>query len=94
LIQTIKHAWPLLLGATVLWFGTGMLYILVVVRAREAGFSTQAIGLMQSSYQVGWLIATMLIPFLIRHVGHVRVFATVAALGSAVILTHLFLIDA
>jgi MFS family permease len=94
LIQTIKHVWALLLGTTILWFGTGMLYILVVVRAREAGFSTQAIGLMQSSYQVGWLIAAMLIPFLIRHVGHVRVFATVAALGSAVILTHLFLVDA
>ena len=70
-----------------------MLYILVVVRAREAGFSTQSIGFMQSSYQVGWLIAAVLIPFLIRHVGHVRVFATVAALGSAVILTHLLYIN-
>lgn len=93
MIHTFRHIWALLLGTAVLWFGTGMLYILVVVRAREAGFSTQSIGLMQSSYQVGWLIAAMLIPFLIRHVGHVRVFGAVAALGSAVILTHLLLID-
>ncbi|MCP4470234.1 MAG: MFS transporter [Gammaproteobacteria bacterium] len=94
MIHTIRHIWALLLGTAILWFGTGMLYILVVIRAREAGFSTESIGLMQSSYQVGWLIAALLIPFLIRHVGHVRVFAAVAALGSAVILTHLLLIDA
>lgn len=94
MLHSLKHIWALLLGTAILWFGTGMLYILVVVRARDAGFSTQSIGLMQSSYQIGWLIAALLIPFLIRHVGHVRVFAAVAALGSAVILTHLLLIDA
>ena len=94
MVNIFRHTWPLLLGTTILWFGTGMLFVLVVVRGREAGFSTQAIGFMQSSYQIGWLVAAMLIPFLIRRVGHVRVFATVAALGSAVILTHLLYIDA
>lgn len=93
LFTTVRHTWAVLLGNTVIWFGTGMLFILVVVRGREAGFSTQSIGLMQSSYQVGWLLAAILIPFLIRHVGHVRVFASVAALGSAVILTHLLYIN-
>lgn len=92
-LKLFQHTWAILLGNSILWFGTGMLYILVVVRAKEAGFSTESIGFMQSSYQVGWLIAAVLIPYLIRHVGHVRVFATVAALGSAVILTHLLYIN-
>ncbi len=93
MFATFRHTWAILLGNMILWFGTGMLLVLVVLRAREAGFSTQAIGFMQSSYQVGWLLAAVLIPFLIRHVGHVRVFASMAALGSAVILTHLLYIN-
>jgi MFS family permease len=92
-IQTFRQTSALLLGTSILFLGTGMLYTLVVVRATTAGFSTGAIGVMQSSYQVGWLIAAMLIPFLIRRVGHIRVFAVVAALGSAVILMHVVLVD-
>lgn len=70
-----------------------MLYVLIVVRANEAGFSSQWIGIIQSAYQVGWLVAALIIPSLIQKVGHIRVFAAVAALGSGVILLHLLLID-
>jgi len=71
----------------------GMLYVLIVVRAKEAGFSSQWIGIIQSAYQVGWLVAALIIPSLIHRVGHIRVFAAVAALGSGVILTHLLFIE-
>lgn len=93
MFQTFKNTWALLFGVSVLFLGSGMLYTLMVVRGTQEGFSSQAMGVMQSSYQVGWLLAALLIPALIRSVGHIRVFAAVAAMGSGIILTHLLLIN-
>ncbi len=89
----LKNTATLFLGIAILFFAAGLLFVLVVVRAKEAGFSTQAIGLLQSSYQVGWLIAAVFIPRLIHRVGHIRVFAAMTALGSAVILLQILHID-
>jgi MFS family permease len=93
MLQTFRQIAALLFGITVLTLGMGMLYVLIVVRASEAGFSSQWIGIIQSAYQVGWLVAALIIPSLIHRVGHIRVFAAVAALGSGVILLHLLLIE-
>jgi len=87
--ESMKNTATLFLGIAILFFAAGLLFVLVVVRAKAAGFSTQAIGLLQSSYQVGWLIAAVVIPGLIHRVGHIRVFAAMAALGSAVILLQI-----
>lgn len=89
MLQTLRQTAALMFGITVLTLGAGMLYVLVVVRAKEAGFSSEWIGVIQSAYQVGWLIAALIIPALIRSVGHIRVFAAVSALGSGVILLHI-----
>ena len=93
MLQTFRQIAALLFGITILTLGMGMLYVLIVVRAKEAGFSSQWIGIIQSAYQVGWLVAALIIPSLIHRVGHIRVFAAVAALGSGVILTHLLFIE-
>ena len=93
MLSKLKNTATLFLGIAILFFAGGLLFVLVVVRAREAGFSTQAIGLLQSSYQVGWLIAAVVIPNLIHRVGHIRVFAAMAALASAVILLQILHID-
>ncbi|MCP3999626.1 MAG: MFS transporter, partial [Gammaproteobacteria bacterium] len=87
--ESMKNTATLFLGIAILFFAAGLLFVLVVVRAKAAGFSTQAIGLLQSSYQVGWLIAAVVIPGIIHRVGHIRVFAAMAALGSAVILLQI-----
>ncbi|MCP4009063.1 MAG: MFS transporter, partial [Proteobacteria bacterium] len=60
--ESMKNTATLFLGIAILFFAAGLLFVLVVVRAKAAGFSTQAIGLLQSSYQVGWLIAAVVIP--------------------------------
>lgn len=93
MLQTFRQTAALLFGITILTLGMGMLYVLIVVRAREAGFSSQWIGIIQSAYQVGWLVAALIIPSLIHRVGHIRVFGAVAALGSGVILMHLLFIE-
>jgi len=89
----LKNTATLFLGIAILFMAGGLLFVLVVVRAKEAGFSTQAIGLLQSSYQVGWLVAAVFIPRLINRVGHIRVFAAMTALGSAIILLQILHID-
>jgi len=53
MLQTFRQTAALLFGITILTLGMGMLYVLIVVRAREAGFSSQWIGIIQSAYQVG-----------------------------------------
>jgi MFS family permease len=87
--ENIKNTATLFLSIGILFFAAGLLFVLVVVRAKDAGFSTQAIGLLQSSYQIGWLIAAVLIPSLIHRVGHIRVFAAMAAMGSVIILLQI-----
>ena len=89
----LKNTATLFLGIALLFFSGGMIFVLLVVRAKEAGFSTQAIGVLQTSYQVGWLIAAVYIPRLINRVGHIRVFAAMTAIGSAIILLQILHID-
>ena len=91
--QALRTLWVLFFGVAMLWFGTGVVHSLLVIRADVEGFSTVQIGLLQTSYQLGWLVAALLAPALITRVGHVRVFSAMAAASSAVIIAHLLVID-
>ena len=93
MIQALKSMWALFFGITVLWFGTGMMFNLLVVRADSEGFSTVEIGFMQTAYQLGWIAAAIFAARMIHHVGHIRVFSAMAAAGSAIILMHLLYIN-
>ena len=78
--------WPLLLGMGILMLGSGLLSTLLGVRATLEGFPTPIIGLVMSGYYVGYLAGTQLVPRGLRQVGHVRVFAALAALASVAAL--------
>ena len=93
MIHALKSMWVLYFGAAVLWLGTGMSFSLLIVRADAEGFSAFQIGLMQTSYQIGWIVAAIVAPRMILNVGHVRVFGAMAAASSAVIITHLIYIN-
>ena len=51
-------------------------------------FSTVSIGLLGSTYFMGFAIGCVLGPYLIRRVGHIRTFTAMAAIASAVPLVH------
>ena len=91
--SNIRNTTSLFLGVGLLFLSSGMLFTLVVVRAKDAGFSTQAIAVLQSSYQFGWLLAAIFISSLIHRVGHIRVFAALTALASSVILLQILYIQ-
>ena len=68
--------------------GAGLQSTLLGVRATIEVFPTTVIGIIMSCYYVGYLIGTRLAPQLLRRVGPVRVFATLAALASVAVLVH------
>jgi MFS family permease len=73
----------LLGGLGVLLAGVGLLGTLLGVRATTAAFGNLQIGLIMAGYYIGYIVGTLVVPRLIRNVGHVRCFAAFAALAAA-----------
>jgi len=68
--------------------GDGLQGTLLAVRADQEGFATAITGLVMSSFYVGFLLGSIMTPKITAQVGHIRVFAALAALASAAILVH------
>ncbi|GAA6178995.1 MULTISPECIES: MFS transporter [unclassified Shimia] len=82
----IKGSWPLLLGMLLLMVGNGMHGTLLGIRGEVAGFSTFEMSMVMSAYFLGFLGGSRLAPEMIRRVGHVRVFAALGSMISAVLI--------
>jgi MFS family permease len=72
----------------VLMLGAGLQSTLLGVRATLEGFPTPVIGMVMSCYYVGYVFGTLIAPPLLRQVGHIRVFAALAAIASAAVLVQ------
>ncbi len=68
--------------------GDGLQGTLLAVRADQEGFTATITGLIMSSFYAGFLAGSVLTPKIMVRVGHIRVFAALAALASASILIH------
>ncbi|NRB03368.1 MAG: MFS transporter [Rhodobacteraceae bacterium] len=88
MIQVFKSAWALLLGMCLLMIGNGMQGTLLGIRGEIEGFSTFEMSMVMSAYFAGFLGGSRMAPGMIRRVGHVRVFAALASLISAVIILY------
>ncbi len=86
MVDFFKGAWPLLLGMLLLMVGNGMHGTLLGIRGESAGFSTFEMSMVMSAYFVGFLGGSQMTPEMIRRVGHVRVFAALASMISAVLI--------
>ncbi len=84
MIYALSPVAALLIGVAILLTGQGLQGILVPVRAGLEGFSTIAIGLIGAGYFLGFTLGCLKTGGLVRRVGHVRVFAAMTALASAV----------
>jgi MFS family permease len=87
-LQVLSSAWALLLGMCLLMVGNGMQGTLMGIRGAIENFSTFEMSIVMSCYFVGFLGGSRLAPGLIRRVGHVRVFAALASLISAVMILY------
>ena len=85
-LNVITTNWPLLLGMGVLMLGAGLQSTLLGLRATLDGFPTLVTGIVMSCYYVGYVLGTVTAPPLLRQLGHIRVFAALAAVASVAIL--------
>ncbi|MFN3937615.1 MAG: MFS transporter [Gemmobacter sp.] len=88
MIGVLGNTWPLLLGVMLLMVGNGVQASLLGIRGAIEGFSTYQMSLVMSAYFVGFLGGSRLAPGMIRRVGHVRVFAALGSLISAVLILY------
>ncbi len=78
----------LLVSAAILLAGGGLMSTLIAVRAQVEGFPVEAIGFMTSAYFAGFIGGCFGTPYLVKRVGHVRVFAALSAVIAAASLAH------
>ena len=88
MIETLNRSWALLLGMMLLMVGNGIQGTLLGVRGAIEGFSTFEMSLVMSAYFLGFLGGSRYTPDLIRRVGHVRVFAALGSLISAILILY------
>jgi len=87
-LRAISITWPLLLGMGVLMLGAGLQSTLLGLRATLGGFPTLVTGVIMSCYYVGYVSGTVIAPPLLRQIGHIRVFAALAAIAAVAILVQ------
>lgn len=88
---TLMPVATLLLSVAILLMGNGLQGVLLPIRAGIEVFSTFDIGIMGSSYYVGFVIGCFLGVRIVRRVGHVRAFTAMVSIASTIALLHALL---
>ncbi len=88
MLKVLSDSWALLLGLMMLMVGHGLQGTLLGIRGAIEGFSTWQMSVVTSGYSLGFLVGSQLAPHLIARVGHVRVFAALGSLISAVFILY------
>jgi MFS family permease len=86
--NTLKAAWPLFAGIILMMVGNGLQVTLLGVRATLEHFSAEATGIIMSCYYIGYLSGSLTTPRFVAQVGHIRVFAALAAMASVASLLY------
>jgi MFS family permease len=88
MLRVLTHSWPLLMGVMLLMVGNGIQGTLLGIRGNLEGFSTYQLSYVMAAYFVGFLFGSWAAPRMIRRVGHVRVFAALGSLISAILVIY------
>ncbi len=84
---------PLFIAAGILLAGNGLQGTLVTLRGAQEGFDAAFIGLMGTAYFGGFIVSCIVSPKLLKFVGHIRVFAALAAIASSASLLLVLVIE-
>jgi MFS family permease len=88
MVNVLTKTWALFFGFAIISLAHGLQGTLIGVRAVLEGFSFISTGFIIAGYYVGYLSGSIIIPILLKRVGHIRVFAALASLASIAILLH------
>jgi len=72
----------------ILLSGTGLLGILLGLRANDEQFGEFVIGLVMAGFYLGYVIGAIVCPRVIEHYGHIRAFTAFAAASAALTLAY------
>ncbi len=93
MINALRNSWALLFGVLLLMLGNGIQGTLLGLRGALEGFSTLEMSVVMAGYFAGFLGGSRAAPWMIRRVGHVRVFAALASFVSAVLILYPLVVD-
>ena len=93
MLDALRNSWALLFGVLLLMLGNGIQGTLLGLRGEIEGFSTLEMSVIMAGYFAGFLGGSRATPWLIRRVGHVRVFAALASFVSAVLILYPVVVD-
>ncbi len=88
MLKVLSTTWPLLMGVMLLMVGNGVQGTILGIRGNLVGFSTFQLSMVMSAYFLGFLFGSRLAPEMIRRVGHIRVFAALGSLISAILVVY------
>lgn len=88
MLTVLRTTWPLLLGILLLMVGNGMQGTLLGVRGGIEGIPTSLMSVVMAGYFGGFVLGSLIVPSMIQRVGHVRVFAALGSLISAVLILY------
>jgi MFS family permease len=78
----------LLIGVALLLAGSGLQITLLPLRGSADGFGTFALGVIGSSYYVGFVSGCLTGPYMIVRAGHIRAFTALVAMATAAALAY------
>lgn len=93
MLKNLAGVGALLLGILLIMLGNGMHFTLIGLRGGLEGFTATELAVVTSGYFIGFLAGAHFSPRLIRHVGHVRVFAAMGSFMSAALIAFPLLIE-
>lgn len=86
MLSVLTSTWPLLVGVLLLLVGNGLQSSLLGIRGGIEGFSTLQMSVVMACYYLGFVFGSRAVPEMIQRVGHVRVFAALGSIISAVLV--------
>lgn len=92
-MASVIKIYALFLGSALLMFGGGLQGLLLSVRGAEEHFSLLALGLIGTGWSVGFVAGSIMVPMIVRKVGHIRAYSVMAAIGTITILLNLLWIN-
>lgn len=93
MVRQIASITALLFGMGLLLAGGGLHGILIPVRGQMEGFSNSAIGWIGAGYAVGFTAGCLIVPHVVRRVGHIRAFSALTAVMAANMLICAMLVN-
>ncbi|MGB0682097.1 MAG: MFS transporter [Magnetovibrionaceae bacterium] len=92
-MKQIYSLTALLLGSAFLLFAGGVNALILPVRGEVEGFTAFSLGLLGTSWAIGYIGGCLLVPRIVGRVGHIRAFGVLCALAAITVLLSVLLVS-